>query len=220
MTNTIQNLLQWLFNLNRREKQAIQITFDALIVPFTFLSAYYMRLETTDFLFNKDTYFGVLISLSSIFCFYISRGSHNIITRHISIETAYIIAIGSAISCAALFTGILIFELQIPRSVPVIFAVLLFVFSLAIRLLIRTLSRNFSEENRENVAIYGAGVAGIQLMESLRQSTNYQVRFFIDDDPDLNGKNLGGIPIYSLERAKKKFETLVIQTLLLATPSN
>ncbi len=47
-----------------------------------------------------------------------------------------------------------------------------------------------TKKNRENIAIYGAGAAGIQLMGALRQNPNYSVKLFIDDNPDLDGKNL------------------------------
>ena len=216
----MQNLLQRLFGLDRREKRALQVTFDALMVPFAFLSAFYMRMETIEFIFNRDTYIGILISFASIFVVYTSTGFYNSITRHSSIETARSISVGCAISCAALFTSILLLELQIPRSVPLIFAVVLSVISLGTRLLVRSASQSFTKANKENVAIYGASAAGIQLMEALRQSPDYQVRFFIDDSPDLYGKNLDGVRIYSLEHAKKKFEAFAVQTLLLAIPGN
>ena len=107
-----------------------------------------------------------------------------------------------------------------PRSVPLIYAMLLCVFATSIRLFIRALSQSMTKEKRENVAIYGAGSAGVQLMEALRKNPSYSVRLFIDDNPELDGENLAGVPINNLDRAKKKFEKLKIETLLLAIPSN
>ena len=40
-----------------------------------------------------------------------------------------------------------------------------------------------------NVAIYGAGSAGLQLYESLRQEGSYQVSAFVDDDTILKHLN-------------------------------
>ncbi len=57
-------------------------------------------------------------------------------------------------------------------------------------------------------------------MEALRKNPNYRVRLFIDDNPELIGKNLGGVPISNLDHAKKKFKKLNIETLLLAIPSD
>ena len=89
-----------------------------------------------------------------------------------------------------------------------------------LRFLIRALGQSMTKEKQENVAIYGAGAAGIQLMEALRKNPNYRVRLFIDDNRELSGKNLGGVPISNLDHAKKKFKKLDIETLLLAIPSD
>jgi len=220
MRKTNQNFRKWLFSLKRHEKRALQIIFDALIVPATFLLAYYLRIEETDFLFKRDTYTGILIALASVFGVYSLRGFYHSFMRHIVIEAAYSIAIGSAVSCAALLVGSLLWGLEIPRSVPIIFALFLCVFSLGMRLFIRTLGQSMAEKDKENVAIYGAGAAGVQLMEALRQSSEFRVVLFIDDNPELDGKNLGGVLIYSLKRASTKIKKLKIGTLLLAIPSN
>ena len=62
----------------------------------------------------------------------------------------------------------------------------------------------FPKKNRENIAIYGAGSAGIQLMDALRQNPNYSVKLFIDDNPDVDGKNISGIDIFNFNKANEK----------------
>ena len=220
MSGSKQNFRAWLFGLDRWKKRLLQITFDGLVAPITLFLAFFMRLETTDYLFRLDTYIGVLIVMVTTLTGFAARGLYNNLTRHISIETAYSIAISSAVSCAVLLSSILLLELEIPRSVPLIYATLLCAFATAMRLFIRALGQSMTKEKRENVAIYGAGAAGIQLMEALRKNANYRVRLFIDDNCELSGKNLGGIPISNLDHAKKKFKKLDIETLLLAIPSD
>jgi FlaA1/EpsC-like NDP-sugar epimerase len=218
MSKLKQNFRTWLFGLDRWKKRLLQITFDSLASSTTLFLAFLMRLETTDFLYRPDTYIGVAITTLTTIAVFVGRGLYNNLARHISLETAYSVAIGSAVSCAALLSGILLMELEIPRSVPLIYATLLCVFATTVRVLIRALGQSMAEENPENVAIYGAGAAGIQLMEALRKSPNYRVRLFIDDNCELDGKNLGGIPISNLDHAKKKFKKLKIETLLIAIP--
>ena len=220
MSGSKQNFRAWLFGLDRWKKRLLQITFDGLVAPIALLLAFFMRLETTDYLFRLDTYIGVSIIMVTTLAVFAARGLYNNLTRHISIETAYSIAIGSAVSCAVLLSSILLLELEIPRSVPLIYATLFCAFATAMRLFIRALGQSMTKEKRENVAIYGAGAAGIQLMEALRKNANYRVRLFIDDNSELSGKNLGGIPISNLDHAKKKFKKLDIETLLLAIPSD
>ena len=218
MYKTTQIFIAWLFGLNRWKKRFILITFDVIVCFNVLLLAFLLRLETNAFVYQPDTYVGVLIVTAATLVVFTVRGMYNNFVRHISIETANSIIIGSLISCAALLSGILLFELQIPRSVPLIYATLLFFFSTTARFLIRALGHSMVRKNQENVAIFGAGAAGVQLMEALRKSPDYRVKLFIDDSPQLVGKNLGGILISNLEQAKKKFKELEIKTLLLATP--
>ena len=220
MSRSKQNFRSWLFGLDRWKKRVLQITFDALIAPTALLLSFFMRLETTDYLFRLDTYIGVSIAMVTTLGVFAARGLYNNLTRHISIETAYSIAIGSAVSCAVLLSSILLLELEMPRSVPLIYATLLCALATAMRLFIRALGQGMTKDSQENVAIYGVGAAGIQLMEALRKNPNYRVRLFIDDNRELSGKNLGGVPISNLDHAKKKFEKLDIETLLLAIPSD
>ncbi len=220
MFESKQNFGALLFGLDRWKKRLLQITFDGLVTPIALLLAFFMRLETADYLFRLDTYIGVSIAMITTLAVFAARGLYNNLTRHISIETAYSIAIGSAVSCAVLLSSILLLELEIPRSVPLIYATLLCAFATAMRLFIRALGQSMTKEKRENIAIYGAGAAGIQLMEALRKNPNYHVRLFIDDKRELSGKNLGGIPISNLDHAKIKLKKLDIETLLLAIPSD
>lgn len=220
MSGSKQNFRAWLFGLDRWKKRLLQITFDGLVATIALLLAFFMRLETIDYLFQLDTYIGVSIAMVTTLAVFTAQGLYNNLTRHISIETAYSIAIGSAVSCAALLSSILLLELKIPRSVPLIYATLLCAFATSMRLFIRAHGQSMTKEKRENVAIYGAGDAGIQIMEALRKNPNYRVRLFVDDNRDLSGKNLGGVPISDLNHAKTKLKKLDIETLLLAIPSD
>ena len=99
------------------------------------------------------------------------------------------------------------------RPVSLIFGIILCVLLAGMRLFIRYLSQNISYRNRENIAIYDAGTAGIQLMDALRQNPNYSVKLFIDDNPDLDGKKLSGIDVINFNRAKEKFITNIMRVM-------
>ncbi|MDC1036227.1 nucleoside-diphosphate sugar epimerase/dehydratase [Alphaproteobacteria bacterium] len=219
MSNSTQRYTAWLFGLDRWKKRLLQITFDVAITPIALLLAFFMRFETTAYLYRLDTYIGVLIATIATVTVFAVRGLYNNFARHISIETASSIIIGSLVSCGALLSATLLLELQIPRSVPLIYATIFCFFSTTLRFFIRGLGQSVVKKNREDVAIYGAGAAGIQLMEALQKSPNYRVKFLIDDNPGLVGKNIGGVTICNFDQAKKKFKQLNIKTLLLATPS-
>ena len=67
------------------------------------------------------------------------------------------------------------------------------------------------------VAIYGAGIAGAQLAESINLKKNFQIITFIDDSPALWGRNLAGIQINSLKYLEKHKNN--IDQILIAIPS-
>ena len=67
------------------------------------------------------------------------------------------------------------------------------------------------------VIIYGAGNAGAQLAASSRIGRDYEVLAFIDDSPDLWGRNLNGQNIYSPSLIHKFKDN--IDYVLLAIPS-
>lgn len=210
----------WLFGFDRRKKRLLQIIFDSTLAPVALLLAFAVRLESVDFLYWLDTYIGVLISTVTALVVFAGLGVYNNLTRHVSIETAYSIAFGSAASCATLFSAIVLLQLEIPRSVPLIYATFLFTTGTAVRFFVRGIGQGINKEQSENVAIHGVGATSVQLMEALRKTANYHVKLFIDDDPELNGKKLGGIPISNLDQAKKKLKKLNIETLIFATPGD
>ena len=215
-----QNFTNWLFALDRYKKRLIQITFDSLLASILFLLAFFMRVESTNYLYEIDTYIGMSIAMISIPLVFAVRGQHNSFTRHVSIETANNIAISSAISCAFLLSSILLLELRMPRSVPLIYAVLLCLFAVSGRFFVRALGEKMNKEKRENIAIYGTGTDSIQLMEALRKNENYKVRALIDDNPEKHGRNIGGVAISELNKIAETFKELEIKILLIAVPSD
>jgi FlaA1/EpsC-like NDP-sugar epimerase len=138
-------LTTWLFGLGRSKKRLIQITFDGWVASISILLAFFMRLESINFLYKIDTYFSVLIGVTATLVIFAARGQYDNVTRHISTEVVYNIAIGSAISCAVLLSCIFLLELTVPRSVPLIFAMLLCLFATAIRFFIRALGQRNSK---------------------------------------------------------------------------
>ena len=154
------------------------------------------------------------------FSIYIKRRLYNTFTRQISFDSVITIALGGIVSSVALSFSIIFLELDISLSIPLIYALLLCFMGGGIRFFVRTLGENTNQKNRkQNVAIYGAGLAGRQLLEFLKWNLDYRVCQFIDDNPELQGQTLAGIPIESFDYAKQKFKKLEIKTLITTIPS-
>ena len=205
-----------LFALPRSKKRFLQISYDFFSTIIAFLLALALRLETFDFFYLLDTYIGLLIVIIASLVIFVVSGLYNNITRHVSINTAINIAINSSLSSSIFLSVIWLLNLKIPISVSLIFGLILIIFLGGMRIIVRYFSQNLSYMNRENVSIYGAGPAGIQLMDALRQNPNYVVKLFIDDNPDLDGKNLNGINIVNFNRAKQQLISKNIKVMFLA----
>ena len=125
---------------------------------------------------------------------------------------------------------ILYFKLlpDVPRAVPILYLFLFFIWLWNSRLTIRDLLTRLQgksqqsarqEDGYENVVIYGAGEAGRDLLEGLRNSHKYNVVAYIDDDPQLTGAYLLGKKIYPAHELVSLVEELDIAQVFLAIPS-
>ncbi|MCD6250971.1 MAG: polysaccharide biosynthesis protein [Psychrobacter sp.] len=115
-----------------------------------------------------------------------------------------------------------------PRSVPILFLFLFFIWLWNSRLTIREFLTRLQGKNQQgarvedgydNVIIYGAGEAGRDLLEGLRNSHKYNVVAYIDDDPQLTGAYLLGKKIYPAHELISLVEKLDIAQVFLAIPS-
>ena len=108
-----------------------------------------------------------------------------------------------------------------PRSVPLIFGSVFFLLSLATRIsglcLLNYLHDRDSD--REAVLIYGAGAAGIQLASALTRSREARPVGFIDDNPNLHGLMVAGLPVCARAKINLMVAKHDVKRILLAIPS-
>jgi len=128
------------------------------------------------------------------------------------------------IAQAVLYFGLLP---GMPRAVPIIYLFLFFIWLWNSRLTIRELlarwlgqrpQRQLNDDS-DNVIIYGAGEAGKELLEGLRNSHKYNVVAFVDDDVQLTGAYVLGKRIYGADELVKVVSKLDISQVFLAIPS-
>ena len=72
---------------------------------------------------------------------------------------------------------------------------------------------------QEKLLIYGAGSAGMAIVNSINRSSKFDVAGFVDDNPKLHGLTLNGLKVYSLKQAEQLIANRVITNVLLAMPS-
>ncbi len=115
----------------------------------------------------------------------------------------------------------------VPRAVPILFLFLFFIWLWNSRLTIRELlarlqgqRQDFQDKDKcDSVLIYGAGEAGKELLEGLKNSHKYSVAAFIDDDIQLKGAYMLGKRIYDADELVELVAKLDISQIFLAMPS-
>ncbi len=125
--------------------------------------------------------------------------------------------------------GVLYLDLipGMPRAVPILYLFLFFIWLWNSRLTIRELLARWQgqrpqrqlNDDSDNVIIYGAGEAGKELLEGLRNSHKYNVVAFVDDDVQLTGAYVLGKRIYGADELVKVVSKLDISQVFLAIPS-
>ena len=209
-------------DLSRATKRTIFLAVDSLLVPLALYCAFALRYGTgTPWMLITDSW--VLFPVISmwgvgiIWALRLHRIKLNAFDTHSmsNIGVAALLIAFSAIMLSYLL------KLSAPRSVPLLLGLFFCIFAVAARVVGRTLLRWLAERdgNRKSVAIYGAGSAGIQLAAALRQASEARPVFFIDDNPNLHGLMVAGLPVHGPGKLPKLIEARGIEQILLAAPS-
>ena len=115
----------------------------------------------------------------------------------------------------------------VPRSIPLIFSALAIILLILPRAALRLIGRQTGSQEIPNkpvvpVLIYGAGDAGVTLLREIQLNPRlcYEVRGFIDDDPQKAGLRILGVPVLGdrsiVDQAVQKTR---VEMIMLAIPS-
>ena len=152
---------------------------------------------------------------------YLISGQYRSLSRYAGSRVIYqILARNSVITlllfCLASITG---FE-----TIPKIFWFIICIFFTGFQGFSRILMSDILQVNRRKlntklpiVSIYGAGNSGVILASSIKKASTHKVLNFIDDNPNLIGRNINGIPIISIQELSLYKDE--IDQIFLAIPS-
>jgi len=134
----------------------------------------------------KFALLAIVVSFTVSFTFSLYTGKY----RNASLEEVLILGLTTAISASILFSARVLFQFsELPRSVPISASFLSLVIMLAIRVIAnpRIIQPFKKRVIGEPTLIYGAGIAGRQLVEKmLSESNTYSPIGFLDDDKSLS----------------------------------
>ena len=207
-----------LSSLGRRKKIAIQIFVDTALVVVCFLAAMVIRLESLNFLTDPKIWPPVLISAIIAITKLWFDGLYRALVRFVTGKVLTAILQGVASFSIALFITSNILSAGIPRSVPVISGILLFLTISSLRFGARHLFRTPMQVSKKPVVIYGAGSAGLELLNSLFHGRDYAPIAFIDDDRQFHGLTISGYRVHPPSEIPRLANDFGVKVVLLAMP--
>ena len=211
-------IIEKISNFNRLNKVFIQMFSDLILINLCFLLSMFLRLDNFNFINSFETIILVsLMSPISVFIFYKLK-FYNSIIRFISNKILIYFFVGAGISSFLIFFYSYIFNLFLPRSVPFINFLLLFLLISFSRLIVSHLFHLVNLNNLKNVAIYGCGSSGRELFHTLMRNIKFKPVLFIDDNIKLKNALIGGISVKPFDEFLKIYKKLNISTVLLAMP--
>lgn len=221
-------LAEGLLSLSRPIKQAILFVGDYIVSIFLLFLALSLRQGVLDV--NASPLLVSLYALVPILGLYVV-GFYRGVTR-IFFDTDMRRVLKLFVVILIIFTVIYLFNFitSIPRSVPLLYLFMLFIWLWSSRIFLRDLllrlqgkpvyqDSNKSSIERDNVLIYGAGSSGTALLEALQNSPRYQVAAFVDDDPRLTGGHILNKKIYPTTEIEYLVKRLEAAQVFLAMPS-
>ncbi|MCU7904587.1 MAG: polysaccharide biosynthesis protein [Candidatus Thiodiazotropha sp. (ex Epidulcina cf. delphinae)] len=207
--------------------QAVALGHDVLMVPIAWFLAFWFRynLEVLPASYYQDALLALLfvlpIQLTAFLLFGLYRGIWRFASLPDILRILKAVLVGTVVSVALLF----VFTRAggVPRSVPIIYAILLVMLLSGPRLIYRLLKdRNLDLSPSQRVLIVGSGKAGEMLARDILRNRrgDYRPVAFVDDKLRRQGREIHGLPVAgTCEAIPELTEKLAIDIIMLAIPS-
>ncbi|RYY79800.1 MAG: polysaccharide biosynthesis protein [Moraxellaceae bacterium] len=213
----IRGTLKSLSRLPRWQKQLIIMSSDLLVMVASLHFFMAARLMSLDYILPLHSQ---LIIFALTFIFLRLSGLYQEVLHAFNEQSFKTVLLGIILLIIVIFS-INSTVLHIPRSVPLPYGFVLFIWILGSRLVARFMLRHrqIILTPTKNILIYGAGAAGNALFNSLKNHPYKRVMGFVDDNPLLIGGRIAGVRIYGSDDLAKLVQRCHIKKVLLAMPS-
>ena len=211
--------LDQITGLRRKQKIAIQMAVDTVLIIASFAVAMLVRLESLDFAANPMVWVPLIAVIpATVYTLHVT-GLYLTLVRYITGRVLVYVTKGVLVSAIVLGVVSQLLNAGVPRSVPFIYAACLLISVGGLRFVIRHFFLKPSRSARQPVIIYGAGEAGVMVANSMKSGAQYGAVAFLDDNPDLHGLTKAGLKVSSPDRVADLVAATGARTLLLALPS-
>ncbi|WP_165721175.1 MULTISPECIES: nucleoside-diphosphate sugar epimerase/dehydratase [unclassified Pseudoalteromonas] len=215
----MESFIRTILNASRAKKRLITLCIDSLFIMLAFWLALIVRLDSLEPLKQLDNWLLLaLLTPVSLYTF-VSLGLYRAVLRYMNSQAIWAIVLGTVITTVILVLLAFFIGIDIPRTMPFIFAWLCLLTVGGARVLVRAIIGKMTTSKKESVIIYGAGSAGRQLATALSAGPEYFVRAFIDDDVTKHGSIIQGIPVVCFKDIYELINKRKVSKVLLALPS-
>ncbi len=208
-----------LFKLSRSTKVGLLLVLDTFLISLSFISAMALGLESLDFAMQPAIWGSLISSIIATLLAFWSLGLYRVVVRFITGKILVTVGMGALVAVISLYAAGLFFDVSLPRSVPIMFAVFSFLSVGFLRFVARTCFRTPNHLNRIPVIIYGAGEAGLQLLNALFHGREYVPVALVDDRHSLQDLSIGGLRVNSANKIRHLVRETGANVILLAMPS-
>ena len=213
-----QRLLTHAMRLERHQRRFVQVFLDVFLIFACFVLAMGLRLDGWQFLVQDRVWDVLFFVIPLTILVFVRFGLYRAIIRFISARVIKVIILTVGFSGSVMFVSNLALGHLVPRSVPFIYAVLLFCAVAGTRFAVRAVTNAMLTGPSGKVVIYGAGDAGRQLLYALNSERQYQVVAFVDDDQRVHGREVDTITIKSPDTIGRLKKDYGVEAVFLAAP--
>lgn len=209
-------MIETFLNLPRVHKRLISVASDVIVLFFAIWAAYALRLEQDLWIPTQGHLLVAAITVTFTITVFVRLGLYRAVIRFLGDKAFLTIVYGVFASALALIVLGYMLQVLVPRSVPIIYGALAFLFVSGTRLGVRLLVNHPHQRNKEPVAIVGAGETGMALASALRQGTEYKPVLFVTFDRAHHKSMIDGLPVVSVELVAKNITKYDVRRILLA----
>ncbi len=213
------NYTKRLSELSRSAKSALQVTVDASLIFLSFVAAILLRLESLALLAKPQVWYALVPAIAITLIAFRLLGLYSTMIRFLNSRILLTIGIGASFSTVAIAIAGLVFQADLPRSVPIIFGIFVFLWVGGARFAAQKIFRNSVRMIKRPVIVYGAGESGLQLLNALFHGREYTPVALVDDNPTLQNLSVGGLRVYAPEQIRELAQKTAARVVLLAIPS-
>lgn len=213
-------MIDTFLNLPRVQKRLISVASDMIVLFFAIWAAFSLRLEQDVWIPTRGHLLVAAITVLFTIVVFIRLGLYRAVIRFLGDKAFLTIVYGVFASSLALIVFGYLLQVFVPRSVPIIYGALAFLFVSGTRLGVRILVNHPGQRNKEAVAIVGAGETGMALASALRQGTEYKPVLFVTLDRASHKSTIDGIPVFSIDVIARSIASYRVGRILLALDPN